>query len=249
VVVRLNRLARHEAFSGRSKTRPGRSAEVSQLNLLEHVGGRLRLVSVTAEACKPAVIAQDLVERLAQSIHHQYLIEQVTLGEGLLDRASLTPWEGLSDELREANRSPARDIGRKLSRIHATVAPRTGFNEPFSFTAAEEEDLAVQEHERWWRVRLRAGWTYGPQLNYPKRQHPSLAEWVHITPAEQAKDRQAVRSLPRVLADVGLEIVRLSERAESAPSSAEPSIDASAEPSVDAVVVPEQAAGGVGAFE
>jgi hypothetical protein len=35
--------------------------------------------------------------------------------------------------------------------------------------------------------------------------------WSALPEAEKDKDRQAVRSLPRVLADLGLEIVRVSE--------------------------------------
>jgi hypothetical protein len=197
VVVRLNRLARHDAF-----------ARSSHLNLLDDVDGRLRLVSVTKEACQPDVIAQDLVERLAQSIHHRYLLEQVTKGEGA--PALLTPWAELADEFREANRAAARDIGRKLSKIHATVAPRTGFNDEFSFTPAEEEELAVHEHERWCAQRTRAGWRYGAQRDNAKKLHPSLVDWSRLSEAERAKDREAVRDLTAVLADVGLEIVRLS---------------------------------------
>jgi hypothetical protein len=122
-------------------------------------------------------------------------------------------WNDLSEEYREANRALARDIGRKLSKIHATVAPRTGFNDVFCFTTAEEEELARHEHDRWWKSRLASGWRYGPERDGHKKLHPSLIDFDRLSEQERDKDREAVRGLPDVLAGVGLEIVRLSDPA------------------------------------
>lgn len=202
VVVRLQRLAL-----------PADPKEPSTLKLIDDVGGCLRVVSVTALACKPSVIqSEDLVERLAQSIHRRYLFELHQAGHAMYSNDVMVWWKDLPDEFRRANRHPARHIGLKAAMIGATVAPRTGAPIPFAFTPAELDLLARAEHDRWWQERRQAGWTYGPVRDDKRKQRPSMVPWEQLPPDEQAKDYQAVRDLGAVLADTGLQLVRLSHR-------------------------------------
>ena len=72
----------------------------------------------------------------------------------------LQAWDVLAENFKLANRGQANDIGMKLRKIGATVAPRLGAAESFEFTLAEVETLAEHEHVRWCAERTTAGWTY-----------------------------------------------------------------------------------------
>ena len=47
------------------------------------------------------------------------------------------------------------------------------------------------------------------------KHHPSLVPWEHLPQDERDKDYDAIRDLTKVLADAGLQIVRLGERTAS----------------------------------
>jgi hypothetical protein len=204
VVVRLNRLARHDAISG------------NRFTLLDTVDGRLRLVSVTALGCQPAQVHEDLVLRLAQAIHRHYLLER-RRGPAPTDVGSLVEWEQLPSPQQEANRAQARDIGAKLRHIGATVSPLISAPDSdetrFTFTHAEIEELAEMEHARWCAERRARHLEYGPVRD--DKHHPDLVPWDELSEKSRDKDREAVRNLIPVLADAGLRIVRLVPAGES----------------------------------
>lgn len=206
VIVRLNELSRHAAFHTASKA-----------NLLGDVGGHLRLVNVSSYACREDAVGEDLVELLAQSIHRRYVVDQRSRGEA--DRTALKPWQELPEPVRVPNRALARDIGRKLNLIGATVAPRIGRGESFAFTESELGRLSEHEHERWMDERRESGWRYGPIRDDVAKRHPSIRPWSELSEVEQDKDRTAVLGLAAVLDDVGLRIVRLTD---SVPSPRSP---------------------------
>jgi RyR domain len=145
-------------------------------------------------------IDEDTVERLARAIHSNYLAEFAPDGES---------WEHLDEDLKEANRAQARDIGAKLDRIGADVSVTTAGNGVTTFTFSDEEleTLARAEHERWVAQRTEAGWHTGDR-NDTAKLHPSLVPWEQLSDSEQDKDRDAVRHIPDVLAEVGLRVVR-----------------------------------------
>jgi RyR domain len=143
-------------------------------------------------------IDEDLVERLAQAIHANYLAEFAPDGPS---------WDELDDDLKEANRAQARDIGTKLERIGADVSDDSDGMPVFTFSDEELDTLARAEHERWVAQRTEAGWHHGARNDTVKR-HPSLVPWEELSEHEQDKDRDAVRHIPDVLAEVGLRVVR-----------------------------------------
>jgi hypothetical protein len=204
LVVRLNILSRlGTAFTG-SSTPPRRP----QPKLLDDLGGRLLLVGVTENAADVVrIIQQDLVERLAQAIHEQYVLTQPP------DEAnpSLVAWEYLSEDRKRANRGLAVDIGHKLQAIGATVAPYSDDGVPFEFTALDLERLDAPEHERWYAERRRQGWRYGPVRDEQRKENPAMVPWDELPESQRSKDRTAISRLTAVLADVGLRIVRLRE--------------------------------------
>jgi hypothetical protein len=80
------------------------------------------------------------------------------------------------------------------------------------FTPGELETLSRQEHERWMRDRIADGWSYGETRDDARKIHPSLRSYDEISEAEREKDRDAIRDLPRMLAEAGFEIHRVGPR-------------------------------------
>jgi RyR domain len=152
------------------------------------------------------LIDQDLVEQLARAIHARYLAEQTTDGRRLGENRAMVAWDDLDEDKREANRAQARDITAKLERIGCAVG--TGTDPTFAFTPEELESLARDEHERWMAQRRQAGWRRGRRDDATKR-HPGLVPYDRLSRSDKDKDRDAVRHIPDVLAEVGLRVIRL----------------------------------------
>ncbi|MBB5872606.1 hypothetical protein F4553_006040 [Allocatelliglobosispora scoriae] len=151
-------------------------------------------------------IHEDIVGLIARTIHDNYYAIQLSRGE---TGPAVVPWDQLTQDKRDANLAQAGDIGRKLSLIKATVAPLVGPVEPFDFTSAELVQLAEVEHDRWVAERKSQGFRYGPVRDDAKKIHNSMKPYAELSPAEQQKDIDAISGIPKLLADVGLRIVRL----------------------------------------
>lgn len=200
VVVRLDRM------SGIAKTfereRRGNA-------LFDALGGRLRVVDVAEEACDPAVIGFDLVEGLARTGHQRYLLERLADGAAMGSAPAMGSWEQLSEGLRISNRAQIMDIGGKLAMIGCTLVPRPAPDQDFCYRQTEIEVLARREHERWSTERVGDGWRYGDRRDDAGKRHPDLVPWTRLSEPSREKDREAVRVLPELLAEVGLAIVRI----------------------------------------
>lgn len=177
--------------------------------LLDGLSGQLTVQGIFDTACDPARIGDDLIEQFARAMHEHYVRDRIRQGETRWVNTSLVPWRELPETLRNANRSQATDIGRKLAAITATLAPRVDAAPHFSFTADELERLARMEHIRWAREREREGWSHGPLRDNDRRLHPDLVEWQNLSEEAKSKDLNAIRVLPEILADAGFQIVRL----------------------------------------
>ncbi|MFG2003072.1 RyR domain-containing protein [Spirillospora sp. NPDC048911] len=177
--------------------------------LLDGLAGRLVVHGVLDAACDPARIGDDLIEQLARAIHDHYQLNQARRGRTHWDTPALVPWAHLSESLRNANRDQALGVGDKLAAIGATLAPHVGENPPFVFGDDEIERLARMEHVRWISERERSGWSYGTHRDEGRRRHPHMVDWAALDEESRDKDRDAVRALPKVLADAGFQIVRL----------------------------------------
>lgn len=200
VVVRLNRLSSMaRAFQPQ---RPGGA-------LLDALGGFLRVVDVAEEACDPGRIEGDWLETMARVCHQHYLVDQLGAGYPAGSTSAMVPWEWLSEDLREANRDQAADIGRKLALIGCLLTVRTGDEPLYAFGDGELDALARLEHERWTAERLRSGWRHGPDLDRASLRHPDLVPWARLSEPSRDKDRRAVLAIPEILADAGLAVVRI----------------------------------------
>jgi hypothetical protein len=148
-------------------------------------------------------------EALARAIHEDYVASATTDEDSMVGPDRLLPYEALSEEAREANRSQADDLATKIKMIGATIVPADRvLPGEFAFTPAELERLSRHEHARWMREKRNAGWRYGPSVDPVARTHPCLVGYDRLPHEEKAKDRQAVERIPLLLGHLGLRIAR-----------------------------------------
>jgi voltage-gated potassium channel Kch len=185
--------------------------------VLDEINGSLRLYPLVEAACDPAVIGEDLTERLARLIHEHYLAGCRRRGEPI-PAGSLAEWADLDDELRRANRSQAADIGFKLHTIGCVVVPRIGIATAFAFDDDELEWLAEREHQRWKAEQERHGWRLAEQRDDQRRLSPYLVDWRHLAEDLRQKARDSVRDTTDILADAGFTIVRTTTPLRSRPA-------------------------------
>lgn len=63
------------------------------------------------------------------------------------------------------------------------------------------ETLARHTHDLWAEKRMRDGWTYGPQRDDARKEHPGLVPYEQLSESEKDYDRQiAVETIKAVLA-------------------------------------------------
>jgi hypothetical protein len=179
--------------------------------LFDRLGGRLRVVDVADVGCDPSVIGLDLAEVLARTSHQRYMLERMAGGVEPGSAAAMTPWETLDEDLRVASRAQAFDMGRKMAVLGCLLVPRSAADRGFSYQPGEIELLARREHHRWMAERGSRGWHYGPRDDAAK-QHPDFIDWDELPEAERERDREAVRAIPDMLAEVGLAVLRVGFR-------------------------------------
>jgi hypothetical protein len=180
--------------------------------VLDNLDGRLRTVSMRdllADVEREEARAHaDMYERIARSVHHVYLRNQLERGVGWGAAPAMVRWEELPEDLRASNRGWVVGLPERLARMGATIAPRDGASEVV-FEGAELEKLAEAEHELWESVRVAQGWRSGRVRDDAAKVHPMVGvPWSELPEANREKDRDVVRLLPEILAEFGLELVR-----------------------------------------
>ena len=177
----------------------------------DHEDRSLRPFGLLDAACDPAVLFGGLWETLARAVHEGYLAEARARGETAETNPSVVPWSALPETLRGANRDQARHIGTKLRAIGARPVPLvTAGGGDDELTEDEIETLSMMEHDRWCDDRRRNGWTLGPK-DHDALTSPHLVPWDDLDEPTRELDRDAVRSLPRLLALAGHRIERTGE--------------------------------------
>jgi hypothetical protein len=147
----------------------------------------------------------DLIERLAQAIHDRHRDSQA--GRKSPSDRSLAAWSELDETLKASNRGQAADIIPKLRAIGCRTVP-AGAAGLFAFTPDEVEQLAEREHLRWVADRRASGWTRGAERDPAGRVTPYLVPYRDLPEEIRELDRDAVRSIPALLHEVGLAIRR-----------------------------------------
>ncbi|MCM3925456.1 RyR domain-containing protein [Frankia sp. AiPs1] len=150
------------------------------------------------------------VERMAQAIHRRYLDHELGKRHEAGSRPGLRPWAELAEPLRDANRAQAAQYAAIMqARDWSIVSVGLG-GDPFTFTDAEIEELARDEHVRWRRHKERQGYSYGPLRSddEPAKRHPSMVDWEELTEEDRDRDRDVIRNMPAVLAQARLQVIR-----------------------------------------
>jgi hypothetical protein len=171
----------------------------------------IRSFDLLQKTCRPEVVLSGLNETIARGLHEAYIRHQRKLGYTLKDNPSMVPWEELPAYLQEANRQQANHVGVKLRAVGCRVCLLTDWDaELFQFSPEEVELMARMEHERWMNELQAHGWKYGPgKKNEMKKTHPHLVPWESLPEDIKEFDRNFIQELPRILAEVDLEIHRL----------------------------------------
>jgi hypothetical protein len=173
--------------------------------LLDPLNGRLRLFSPVAAGCDPALIAEDLSERLARLIHERYVIAGRARGE----QRTVAAWSDLPESLRRSNRLQAADIGPKLHQANCAIVPSDGAGEAFRFRDDEIEALARRESRRWAEATEAEARDRGVPVDEEARRY--LRDWGDLPRDGQEKCRAAIRDIPDILGEAGFQVVRLAD--------------------------------------
>jgi RyR domain len=184
-------------------------------------------------------LEDELLENLAQAAHEVFIQrlrnEGYTLGphtdEELKKHSALKPYAELPEDEKEQNRGTVRDISNKLALAGYVMVPARSNEPPFDFPGGDLELLASMEHERWMKAKIAAGWRWAPETDKAKQLHKDLLPWRKLTdeerrrlsPHESAaigpgeipeeekeKDRLLVRAIPKILAQAGYTVVKVS---------------------------------------
>jgi hypothetical protein len=149
-------------------------------------------------------------ERLAKSIHADYVARRLAEGDTVATNPSLVDWDALPDSLQESNRRQVDHIGEKLRAVGYSIGLLTDWDaEAFEFGAAEVETMAQLEHERWMEERKLDHWSYGEVKNLRHKISPSLVPWDDLDEAVKGYDREFVRAIPRLLAENAFQVMRV----------------------------------------
>lgn len=147
----------------------------------------------------------DIRRIVAQAIHEDYRARKMK--DSPTDDPAMAPWGKLSHMFRESNMQQAGDIISKLRRIGCTVEKTEGREVVrTTFTKDQIETMAEMEHVRWTMERLLDGWKQGKKRDVKNRISPYLVPWIELPEYAKEWDRERVRQIPELLAQVGLEI-------------------------------------------
>ena len=70
------------------------------------------------------------------------------------------------------------------------------------------EAMAKNVHEVWAETRISQGWTYGPERDDAKKEHPMLVPYTEIPEEEKEYDRNTAMETLRFILKQGFKITR-----------------------------------------
>ena len=141
------------------------------------------------------MLTAEELHRLAQLVHLNYGQVAADTHNATGSDNARTPWEELSAFEQESNRAQAVDIPAKLAVLGLTWQ-RSDDPQVYVFDADQLERLAELEHRRWEHHQIRNG----------RAKHEWAVPWDELTDDVKEYDRNAVRTMPASLAELGVEI-------------------------------------------
>jgi voltage-gated potassium channel Kch len=175
---------------------------------LERIGPlRHRLIPFgdLSDLTNVGILFEHRLDTIARANHAVYL---ETLGAQTAGRSPADlPWEHLPEMYKRSNRHFADHVGVNVRaaglRLRASKAPRL-----LVLRDAEIDQLAANEHWRWTVEHRMAGWSHGAERDDIARLHPALVLWETLPAKIQEQNRMAVRRLPTILDNAGVELRR-----------------------------------------
>jgi hypothetical protein len=70
------------------------------------------------------------------------------------------------------------------------------------------ERLAEHNHDIWARTRMAEGWSYGPERNDGKKQHPDLVPYGDLPEGEKEYDRKTAIGLVKAIVALGYRVAK-----------------------------------------
>lgn len=68
------------------------------------------------------------------------------------------------------------------------------------------EQMAKNVHDVWAQSRINDGWTYGPERNDERKEHPCLVEYEELPDSERAYDRDTAIGTLKLILKLGFKI-------------------------------------------
>ncbi|WEB43599.1 DUF1003 domain-containing protein [Streptomyces yunnanensis] len=149
---------------------------------------------------------------LARAIHQSRLLAALDDGQEPDSGTALRPWDELPEELKEANRLQAHQLGDRLAAIGCLMVPASDPTLTTAFTEEEAQVLARLEYEH----RLPGHGTYGAAGLPGQRdgRQPDMVPWEDLSDHARAQAVEAAGRVPAVLADVGFQVLRTGQGAD-----------------------------------
>jgi hypothetical protein len=143
-------------------------------------------------------ITKSGIDKLARSIHNDYLAKEKAKGTYDPSLASNQEWGGLNEPDKNQNRNQADHLRIKLRAISKQNIP---LSEPqFDFDQLKEPDilerLAEMEHLRWMALKMLNGFKYGKIKDNNQKLHPNIIAYAELTDEDKQKDRDTIKNIP-----------------------------------------------------
>jgi hypothetical protein len=167
---------------------------------------------VIEEFAKPHPVRLDptVRERLARAIHAAY--RETERGLTTPDDPAIAAWDDLPSYLRQSNHAQADRLCEKVHRVGYVVDTCGNAAPATTFTREELDVMAQMEHARWVVERLSDGWTLGPGRDARRKISPYLVSWQALSEDVKDKEREMVRAIPKLLAEIGYQVCQKHEQ-------------------------------------
>jgi hypothetical protein len=212
IVVRLTHAGGVAALLGDAETAPACAWPEPRKAAVPRASSRLRGFAFLDRTCLVDLVTQGATEVLARALHSEYVrsAQDAGIAPDPAAARTLVPWADLTEDLKDSNRHQAAELSARLEAIGYEIGPLADADaDALTFADDEVELMARLEHERWLDERRSQGWRHAPGPKDPTaRTHPCIVSWNELGEADKEKNRAAVRALPHLFADVGLEIYR-----------------------------------------
>ncbi len=151
--------------------------------------------------------SNDVITELAHASFARYTADRASSGTP----SEYAAFSDQPEDLRRSSIEHIRSVPEKLKTLGYEVMP-AGSCYPDqrvnALSTSEVECLAILEHRRWIAERKAAGWTYDLTKDVTLKTSPYLIPWEDLPERAREWNRSAARSIPALLASVGLAVVK-----------------------------------------